>query len=79
LCLNINLLYDTHVDSLSYAGTVGAVKAVGATHIPKNLNEAHVDEKNKVVTAPAYMCGTAPIHKVAESCEIMVDKLMDMA
>ncbi|KAI2596393.1 glutamine amidotransferase class 1 domain containing 3A, partial [Homo sapiens] len=42
-----------------YAGTAEAIKALGAKHCVKEVVEAHVDQKNKVVTTPAFMCETA--------------------
>uniref|UniRef100_A0A7S0FI14 DJ-1/PfpI domain-containing protein n=1 Tax=Pyrodinium bahamense TaxID=73915 RepID=A0A7S0FI14_9DINO len=62
-----------------YAGTVGAVKALGSTHVPKPVSEAHVDAKNKVITSPAYMCGDAPMHEIEESVVAMVEKTVEMA
>eukprot|EP00392_Amoebophrya_sp_AT5.2_P007658 g7673.t1 len=61
-----------------YAGTCGAVKALGGTHVEKPLAEAHVDGKNKVVTSAAYMCGTAAIHEIEESVVAMVDKTVGL-
>uniref|UniRef100_A0A9J7XF46 Glutamine amidotransferase class 1 domain containing 3 n=1 Tax=Cyprinus carpio carpio TaxID=630221 RepID=A0A9J7XF46_CYPCA len=41
-----------------YAGTTQAITALGAKHTVKEVTEAHVDKKNKVVTTPAFMCET---------------------
>lgn len=52
---------------------------MGAKHVVKPLAEAHVDEANKVVSSPAYMCNDAPIHKIEESVVAMVSKTIAMA
>lgn len=77
--VEVTLGQETEGADWPYAGTCGAVKAVGATHVPKQVNEAHVDKKNKVVTSPAYMNGTSPIHKIEESVVLMVNTTIDMA
>ncbi|CAD7963063.1 unnamed protein product [Amoebophrya sp. A120] len=69
---------ETESPDWPYAGTVGAIKAVGATHVEKPLSDAHVDTKNKVVTSPAYMCEGAPIHEIEESVAAMVTKTVEM-
>ncbi|CAD7962868.1 unnamed protein product [Amoebophrya sp. A25] len=76
--VEVTLGGETEGDQWPYAGTVGAVKAVCATHVEKALSEAHIDAKNKVVTSAAYMNGTAPIHEIEESVVVMVDKTVDM-
>ena len=38
-----------------YAGTASDIQEMGAKHVIRGPTQAHVDEKNKVVTAPAYM------------------------
>lgn len=62
-----------------YAGATGAAKALGATHVPKDTADAaHVDAKNKVVTAPAYMCETA-VHEIFDGIGKMVQQLLKLA
>lgn len=62
-----------------YAGATGAAKALGAVHIPKDSADAtHVDAKNKVVTAPAYMCETA-VHEIFDGIGKMVDGILKLA
>ena len=41
----------------------------------KDLNEAHVDEKNLIVTSPAFMCNAKP-HEIYESVGAMITALM---
>jgi len=62
-----------------YAGATGAAKALGATHVPKDsADAAHVDCKNKVVTAPAYMCETA-VHEIFDGIGKMVGEVLKLA
>lgn len=62
-----------------YAGATGAAKALGATHVSKDTADAaHVDAKNKVVTAPAYMCETA-VHEIFDGIGKMVGEVLKLA
>nr|XP_028700843.1 glutamine amidotransferase-like class 1 domain-containing protein 3A, mitochondrial isoform X3 [Macaca mulatta] len=56
-----------------YAGTAEAIKALGAKHFVKEVAEAHVDQKNKVVTTPAFMCQAA-LHHIHDGIGAMVQK-----
>lgn len=49
----------------------GAVFSLTATH------EAHVDQKNKVVTTPAFMCETA-LHHIHDGIGAMVKKVLEL-
>ena len=40
--------------------------------------EAHIDEKNKVVSTPAYMCETA-LHEIFDGIGIMISNVLKMA
>ncbi len=59
-----------------YAGTAAAIKAMGATHVPRSETGVFFDEKNKVVTAPAYMADTKS-HVVFDNVAAMVSVLLD--
>jgi len=62
-----------------YAGATGAAKALGATHVAKDTADAaHVDAKNKVVTAPAYMCDTA-VHEIFDGIGKMIGEVLKLA
>ncbi|XP_053773572.1 glutamine amidotransferase-like class 1 domain-containing protein 3, mitochondrial [Desmodus rotundus] len=61
-----------------YAGTSEAIKALGAKHCVKGVTEAHVDQKNKVVTTPAFMCETA-LHHIYDGIGAMVTKVLELA
>lgn len=49
----------------------GAVFSLTAAH------EAHVDQKNKVVTTPAFMCETA-LHHIHDGIGAMVKKVLEL-
>jgi len=60
-----------------YAGACGAATTMGAKHINKNVDEIHVDENNKVVTTPAFMCETK-IHEIHDGVGKMVQAVLKM-
>lgn len=60
-----------------YAGTAEAIKALGAKHFVKEVAEAHVDQKNKVVTTPAFMCQAA-LHHIHDGIGAMVQKVLEL-
>lgn len=43
-----------------------------------SVHEAHVDQKNKVVTTPAFMCETA-LHHIYDGIGAMVAKVLELA
>lgn len=57
--------------------TASAIDLLGAFHSNRAVNEIAVDEKNRIVTSPAYMLGKN-IPEVAEGIEKTVIKLLDM-
>lgn len=57
-------------------GAGSAVAAMGSVAVEKGVTEACVDERERVVTAPAYMYGSAPVHAVYEGIGAMVDGMM---
>eukprot|EP00794_Sanderia_malayensis_P005746 gene5746-6449_t len=58
-----------------YAGATGAVGAMGSVHVPKH--EIHIDEKNKIVTTPAFMCETK-LHEIHDGVAKMVEAVVDL-
>jgi enhancing lycopene biosynthesis protein 2 len=60
------------------AGTAEAIEKMGGLHVPCPVEEAVVDEKNKVVTTPAYMLGPT-ISKVALGIEKLINELLKLA
>ncbi len=56
--------------------TAKAIAEMGSRNISKPVTEALVDEKNNLITAPAYMYGDAPIHQVFEGIGRMVEQAL---
>jgi len=59
------------------AGTASAIGSMGGVHIDRAVDEIHVDQKNKIVTTPAYMLGPG-IKDVAVGIEKLVNKVLEM-
>ncbi|KAJ8352514.1 hypothetical protein SKAU_G00239900 [Synaphobranchus kaupii] len=59
-----------------YAGTAKAIAALGAKHCL--AHEAHVDQKNKVVTSPAFMCETE-LHLIFDGIGAMVKDVLRLS
>ncbi|KAL6074993.1 Glutamine amidotransferase class 1 domain containing 3 [Balamuthia mandrillaris] len=53
-----------------------AIAQMGGEAVEKNVDEVLVDEKNKVVTTPAYMFGDATPYEVFEGIGKMVDEVL---
>ena len=58
--------------------TIEALESMGAKHKICSVDEIAVDEKNKIVTTPAYMLGPG-IKDVAKGIEKLVKKILSMA
>ncbi|XP_018613557.1 glutamine amidotransferase-like class 1 domain-containing protein 3, mitochondrial [Scleropages formosus] len=61
-----------------YAGTAEAITSLGAKHCVKDVTEAHVDQKNKVVTSPAFMCDTK-LHLIFDGIGVMVRDVLRLS
>nr|F1QCN0.1 RecName: Full=Glutamine amidotransferase-like class 1 domain-containing protein 3, mitochondrial; Flags: Precursor [Danio rerio] len=61
-----------------YAGTTQTITALGAKHTVKDVTEAHVDQKNKVVTTPAFMCDTK-LHLIFDGIGAMVRDVLKLS
>ncbi|RMF92586.1 MAG: isoprenoid biosynthesis protein ElbB [Candidatus Schekmanbacteria bacterium] len=59
------------------ADTSEKIEKMGATHCQCSVSEFHIDEKNKIVSTPAYMLGTR-ISEVAEGIEKLVKSVIDL-
>ena len=57
--------------------TAQNIEKMGGAHIDRTVYEIHVDEKNKVVTTPAYMLGPG-IKDVAAGIEKLVNQVVSM-
>ena len=58
-------------------GTAEAIEAMGGIHVECQVDEIAVDEKNKIVSTPAYMLGPS-IAQVAKGIRKCVDKVLEM-
>lgn len=56
----------------------GAIAAMGSRNVVKPVDQALVDETNKLVTSPAYMYD-APVHAVFEGIGAMVEQVLARA
>ncbi|SPD74193.1 isoprenoid biosynthesis protein with amidotransferase-like domain [uncultured Desulfobacterium sp.] len=61
----------------SHDETIGALGAMGVKHCVCGVDEIAVDEKNRIVSAPAYMVGPG-IKDIAKGIEKLVDKILSM-
>ncbi|KAM8732732.1 glutamine amidotransferase-like class 1 domain-containing protein 3, mitochondrial [Acanthopagrus schlegelii] len=69
---------DKECDKWPYAQTAGVMKEMGCKHVNTDVDKAHVDVKNKLVTTSAFMCN-APIHKVFDGVGVMVKETLKLA
>jgi len=58
-------------------GTAQALEAMGAKHVDRPVDDVHVDEKNRIVTTPAYMLGPGP-RDVHRGISKLVDRVLAM-
>ena len=59
------------------AGTASAIDAMGGVHTVCTVTDICVDEKNRIVSTPAYMLGPG-IKDVATGIEKLVDKVLSL-
>jgi len=57
--------------------TAEAIQAMGGIHVECQVDEIAVDEKNRIVSTPAYMLGPS-IAQVAKGIRKCVDKVLEM-
>ncbi len=62
----------------SDAGTAEVIQSFGSDHVNCPVDEIAIDEKNKIVTVPAYMLGTG-IGEVADGIEKLVTKVIELS
>jgi enhancing lycopene biosynthesis protein 2 len=60
----------------SDAGTAAGIETMGGRHAVCGVADICVDEKNRIVTTPAYMLGPG-IKEVAEGIEKLVDQVLN--
>ena len=59
-------------DKWPYSDAIEAAKSFGSNPIDKNYNEVCVDEKNLIVTAPAFMYDHENYHELYKNVRLMV-------
>lgn len=67
-----------HVTIGSDEGVAGAIGQMGSENVSKPVTEAYTDQKNRIVTAPAYMYDAKP-HEVYEGIGKMIDGALALA
>ena len=58
--------------------TASAIETMGGSHRACTVDMIHLDEKNNIVTTPAYMLGPG-IKEVAEGIQKLVDRVLALA
>lgn len=58
--------------------TAFAIETMGGRHIPCDTDMIHIDQKNKIVTTPAYMTGTR-IKDVNIGIEMLIEKVISLS
>ena len=58
-----------------YGGAIDAAKSFGADMVEMDVNEALVDETNKIVTTPAFMFN-GKFHEIQDGVSKMIAELM---
>ena len=76
--INISNFSFSIISRWPYAQTAGAMKEMGCKHVNTDVEKAHVDVKNKLVTTAAFMCN-APIHNVFDGIGVMVKETLKLA
>lgn len=57
----------------------GEIEKLGHRHVEKKASEWHSDRKRKIVTTPAYMYDSAPLHEIFEGIHGLVRELKQLA
>lgn len=58
------------------ADAAAAISQMGSRNVVRPVTEACVDERNGIITAPAYMYGDAPVHQVYEGIGRMIEGVL---
>ena len=73
---NAKLTLGKRGDAWPYNGSIDAAASFGNEMVEIDINEIVVDEINRIVTAPAYMKGTALPHQIYDNVEKMVKEVV---
>jgi len=60
-----------------YCETAAGIEKLGCTHVETDVNQAHTDAENKIVTTAAYMCETA-VHEIHDGVATMVKDVLNL-
>jgi len=63
-------------DAWPFNGSIDAATGFGNELVEVDINEIVVDETNRLITAPAYMKGTALPHQIYDNVESMVKEVV---
>ena len=77
ICLGINQAKPTLTIGTDGA-TANVIETLGGTHEQTQAHEVSIDEKNKIVSTPAYMHGEAPISKICIGIDKCIKKVLDL-
>ena len=58
--------------------TITKLENMGATHIKKSITDFHYDEKNKIITCPAYMYSTGKLSNIFDGINNAINALCDL-
>lgn len=75
--VHVTLGQEKVCDENPFADACGAVKVMGAVHVPCNATEVCVDKEMKIVSTPAYM-RNSPIHVVHDGIDNMIKALFEL-
>lgn len=59
--------------------TAAEIEKTGATHVDKEVHEAHVDQEHKIVSTPAYMYDQAKLHRIQQGISLCVSEVLKLA
>mmetsp|Transcript_4666 Transcript_4666/g.6414 ORF Transcript_4666/g.6414 Transcript_4666/m.6414 type:complete len:262 (+) Transcript_4666:152-937(+) len=65
-------------DKWPYGGTLEAIKAMGSVPVEKDHGDVHIDQKNKIITAPAYMYEGTPA-EIYDNVGVMIKSVLELA
>lgn len=61
-----------------YAGAIDRAEGFGAEVVEAGVGDVVVDPDCRLVTTPAFMCGDARFHEVADGVAAMVDEVIKL-
>ncbi|KAG9271894.1 hypothetical protein AMEX_G12830 [Astyanax mexicanus] len=74
----ITVGHDCECEKWPNAAVAKSMEELGCKHVNKNVEEVHVDKKNKLVTTSAFMCN-AQLHEIHDGLGVMVTEVLKLA